>query len=1064
MATFSFPNSPSLNQTYTFQGKTWKYNGTGWALVTNVDIAQSAWNTANLAYINSNTADILAQAAYDTANTKFSSSGGTITGPTTIAANVTISGNNNLTVTGNLNVLGYTTTSYTNSLTLSNAMFSLHTSNTLGPLTTNDGLNIGMAFHYYDTADKQAILVRENSTGYLIWYNTSTNLIGNTDSKGITMGTFQTDALIANTVLANGIELYAFTTSAYNAGNNTLTYATAGFNKANAANVLAQSAYDSGNSTLTYATAGFNKANAANVLAQSSYDFANTVNTYSFSAYSYANSTNTLTVAGFNKANAANVLAQSAYDSGNSTLTYATSGFNEANAANVLAQSSYDFANTVNTYAFSAYSYANATNTLTVSAYNKANAANVLAQSAYDAGNSTNTLTVSSYNKANAANVLAQSAYDSGNNTYTYAQSGYTKANNAVQTAFVTVSANGTSITPSSNNDTLTITAATANGINVLNPSSKTIDFGLRTSGVTAGNYGSSTNIPVIAVDAFGRITSASNTSISTSISLSGTTGSGSVSGGGTLTFNSTNGVTESISGSTITINTPQDLRTSASPTFVGLTTTGDVNIAGNLSVAGTYTYSNTQVFQTVDSLIELAANNTSDVVDIGFYGQYNTNKYAGLVRTGGGNFALFKELSSPTSNTFGNITLGNYGTLRANLTGGMISGLANTIGIVDGGTNNSTYTTGALLQYNGSAIVSLANTGVSAGITYGNTTSIPSITLDAYGRVTSISNNAIYVPPGTSIVANTGQLTANAATGIVALGLATTAVSAGNYGGSTQIPVLAIDAYGRITSASNTSVSTTISLAAGSGSGSVSGGGTLTVSGGTGITTSASGSTITITNSGVTSLTSNSTGRITQSSTTGAVTFDLATTSVTAATYNYSTIQVDAYGRITSASSGTPVTTFNTRSGAVTLSSSDVTTALTYTPANIAGDTFTGAVTVPSLKANTSVTVNTSGFITSTSYTTSSTSQVTVDSFATATYRSAKYLAQMTSGTSYHVIELRVVHDGTNPLLAQYGEIFTGSSLGTFDVSITTGNLNLLFTPTNSATTVKLIRTNIVV
>ena len=106
MATFSFPNSPSLNQTYTFQGKTWKYNGTGWALVTNVDIAQAAWNTANLAYINSNTADILAQAAYDTANTKFSSSGGTITGNTSIVGNLTVSGN--ISYTGNV-----TTTSIT---------------------------------------------------------------------------------------------------------------------------------------------------------------------------------------------------------------------------------------------------------------------------------------------------------------------------------------------------------------------------------------------------------------------------------------------------------------------------------------------------------------------------------------------------------------------------------------------------------------------------------------------------------------------------------------------------------------------------------------------------------------------------------------------------------------------------------------------------------------------------------------------------------------------------------------------------------------------------------------
>jgi hypothetical protein len=41
-------------------------------------------------------------------------------------------------------------------------------------------------------------------------------------------------------------------------------------------------------------------------------------------------------------------------------------------------------------------------------------------------------------------------------------------------------------------------------------------------------------------------------------------------------------------------------------------------------------------------------------------------------------------------------------------------------------------------------------------------------------------------------------------------------------------------------------------------------------------------------------------------------------------------------------------VTSFNTRTGAVTLSSTDITTALTYTPANKAGDTFTGNVSAP--------------------------------------------------------------------------------------------------------------------
>jgi hypothetical protein len=43
-----------------------------------------------------------------------------------------------------------------------------------------------------------------------------------------------------------------------------------------------------------------------------------------------------------------------------------------------------------------------------------------------------------------------------------------------------------------------------------------------------------------------------------------------------------------------------------------------------------------------------------------------------------------------------------------------------------------------------------------------------------------------------------------------------------------------------------------------------------------------------------------------------------------------------------------TEVISFNTRTGAITLSSSDVSTALGYTPANVASPTFTGTVTIP--------------------------------------------------------------------------------------------------------------------
>jgi hypothetical protein len=104
------------------------------------------------------------------------------------------------------------------------------------------------------------------------------------------------------------------------------------------------------------------------------------------------------------------------------------------------------------------------------------------------------------------------------------------------------------------------------------------------------------------------------------------------------------------------------------------------------------------------------------------------------------------------------------------------------------------------------------------------------------------------------------------------------------------------------------------------------------------------------------------------------------------------------------------------------------------------------------------------SGFITTTSFTTSSTAQVAVDSFVTSAYRSVKYQVQLTSGSSYHTIELLLIHNGTTVYMTQYGEIYTGSSLGTFDASISTGTLSLLVTPTNAVTVVKTIRSAIVV
>ena len=89
-----------------------------------------------------------------------------------------------------------------------------------------------------------------------------------------------------------------------------------------------------------------------------------------------------------------------------------------------------------------------------------------------------------------------------------------------------------------------------------------------------------------------------------------------------------------------------------------------------------------------------------------------------------------------------------------------------------------------------------------------------------------------------------------------------------------------------------------------------------------------------------------------------------------------------------------------------------------------------------------------------------STTSATTVATHAIATYRSVNYKVQVTQGSNYHMTEINVIHDGTNALMTEYGSVFT-SSLGTFDATISSGNLLLQFTPgSNTSCAVKVMST----
>ena len=136
----------------------------------------------------------------------------------------------------------------------------------------------------------------------------------------------------------------------------------------------------------------------------------------------------------------------------------------------------------------------------------------------------------------------------------------------------------------------------------------------------------------------------------------------------------------------------------------------------------------------------------------------------------------------------------------------------------------------------------------------------------------------------------------------------------------------------------------------------------------------------------------------------------------------------------------------------------------------NKSGDVMTGTLTTnseiigSSITANNTLTINTNAVYESYTSTTSTTSQFALDTFSTSTYRSAKYLVQISSGSAYELIELSLIHDGTNVYLSQYGNIKSGNTLGVFDSTISTGVLSLLATPNNAITTFRAVATLITV
>lgn len=420
------------------------------------------------------------------------------------------------------------------------------------------------------------------------------------------------------------------------------------------------------------------------------------------------------------------------------------------------------------------------------------------------------------YDKANSANSLAQAAFNAANNAGSSAQ---------IQT--ISTHANGA--------------FDKANSANVLAQAAfNTANTDVTSISTTAGTYGSTTVVPVISIVANGRVLSISNTAIEFPVtSVAGATGAVSntqlldgietVDGAGSgLDADLLDGLQGSSYANSTFTQSAFDQANSANVlaqnaynfantrySSSGGTISGDVQISGNLIVVGnTVTYSANNVVVN-DPILLIANNNPANLLDIGFSGHYVEStvlKHTGLIRdVSTSTWYLFEgyepdiqganvlNIAHPTlvvsnlkANVFGNAntatTWQTARTVTIGSTGKSVDGSANvtwTLSEIGAQTAGSYVTTGdaqtitgvktfannfiinsntLVANLNASLLnglpstwfanATVANTDVTsisttAGV-YGNNTIVPVITLEANGRVRSITNTSISFPAET--------------------------------------------------------------------------------------------------------------------------------------------------------------------------------------------------------------------------------------------------------------------------------------------------------------------------
>ena len=350
-----------------------------------------------------------------------------------------------------------------------------------------------------------------------------------------------------------------------------------------------------------------------------------------------------------------------------------------------------------------------------------------------------------------------------------------------------------------------TITATTVSGsfigegdllqnINASNLTSGTISSArLPTSGVSAGTYGSSSLVPQIVVDTYGRVTSVANVGFS----LAAANVSGLATSATTDTTNASNITTGTLANARTTAASANGASTivsrDASGSFTANTITattvsgsfiGEGGLLQNINASSIMygTLSSARLPTTGVSAGTYGSSSLVPQIVVDTYGRVTSVANVGFSLAAANVSGLATSATTDTTNA-SNITTGTLANART--TAASANGASTIVSRDASGSftaNTITATTvsgsfigeGGLLQnINASSIMygtlssaRLPTTGVSAG-TYGNSSNTVQIVVDTYGRITSIANSAINSSGGTRVttVSSASSVTMNANT-----------------------------------------------------------------------------------------------------------------------------------------------------------------------------------------------------------------------------------------------------------------------------------------------------------